>query len=151
LLRDQRHALRVGHRGLRHRPRLRRLPVRRVRPALRGGGAQAPAHAGRAARAHGRTTGTRARPRAVPRPRARARGRLVRDRARDRRALAPGVPAPMTAIAIDGARMLADLDELSAIGRRGRGVHRPAYTEDDVRAREWLAGRLADAGLDAEI
>jgi N-carbamoyl-L-amino-acid hydrolase len=53
--------------------------------------------------------------------------------------------------AIDGARMLADLDELSAIGRAGRGVHRPAYTEDDVRAREWLAGRLRDAGLQPEI
>ncbi len=57
----------------------------------------------------------------------------------------------MTAIAIDGERMLADLDALSAIGRCGRGVHRPAYTEDDVRAREWLAGRLADAGLEPEI
>jgi beta-ureidopropionase / N-carbamoyl-L-amino-acid hydrolase len=52
-------------------------------------------------------------------------------------------------IAIDGDRMLADLDALSTIGRSGRGVHRPAFTEDDVRAREWLAGRLADAGLEA--
>ena len=57
----------------------------------------------------------------------------------------------MSPVAIDGARMLADLDELSAIGRRGRGVHRPAYTQDDVRAREWLAGRLAAAGLQPEI
>jgi beta-ureidopropionase / N-carbamoyl-L-amino-acid hydrolase len=57
----------------------------------------------------------------------------------------------MTAIAIDGDRMLADLEALSAIGRSGRGVHRPAYTEDDVRAREWLAGRLADAGLAPDI
>ena len=53
--------------------------------------------------------------------------------------------------AIDGERMLADLDELSAIGRCGRGVHRPAYTSDDVRAREWLVGRLREAGLEAEI
>jgi N-carbamoyl-L-amino-acid hydrolase len=53
--------------------------------------------------------------------------------------------------AIDAARMLADLDELSAIGRCGRGVHRPALGPDDVRAREWLAGRLRDAGLEAEI
>jgi N-carbamoyl-L-amino-acid hydrolase len=52
---------------------------------------------------------------------------------------------------IDGARMLADLDELSAIGRCGRGVHRPAFGPDDVRAREWLAERLRDAGLRAEI
>ena len=103
------------------------------------------------ARAHRRAPGPRARARPVPRPRPRARGRLVRDRARDRRALAPGVPPAMSATAIDGDRMLADLDALSAIGRSGRGVHRPAFTEDDVRAREWLAGRLADAGLEAEI
>ena len=57
----------------------------------------------------------------------------------------------MSATAIDGNRMLADLDALSAIGRSGRGVHRPAFTEDDVRAREWLAERLAAAGLEAEI
>jgi hypothetical protein len=30
--------------------------------------------------------------------------------------------------AIDADRMLADLGELSAIGRCGRGVHRPALT-----------------------
>jgi N-carbamoyl-L-amino-acid hydrolase len=53
--------------------------------------------------------------------------------------------------AIDADRMLADLGELSAIGRCGRGVHRPALTHDDVRAREWLAERLRDAGLQAEI
>jgi beta-ureidopropionase / N-carbamoyl-L-amino-acid hydrolase len=53
--------------------------------------------------------------------------------------------------AIDADRMLADLGELSAIGRCGRGVHRPALTQDDVRAREWLAERLRDAGLQAEI
>jgi N-carbamoyl-L-amino-acid hydrolase len=53
--------------------------------------------------------------------------------------------------AIDGDRMLADLDALSAIGRCGRGVHRVAFGEDDVRAREWLAGRLRDAGLEPEI
>ncbi len=53
--------------------------------------------------------------------------------------------------AIDGERMLADLDELTAIATCGRGVHRPAYTADDVRAREWLAGRMRDAGLRAEI
>ena len=53
--------------------------------------------------------------------------------------------------AIDGERMLADLEELSAIGRCGRGVHRPAYTPDDVRAREWLAEKLRAAGLEPEI
>jgi N-carbamoyl-L-amino-acid hydrolase len=53
--------------------------------------------------------------------------------------------------AIDGGRMLADLDALSAIGRCGRGVHRPALSPDDVRAREWLAGRMRDAGLEPEI
>jgi N-carbamoyl-L-amino-acid hydrolase len=52
---------------------------------------------------------------------------------------------------IDGDRLLADLDALTAIGRCGRGVHRPAYGPDDVRAREWLAGRLRDAGLEDEI
>jgi N-carbamoyl-L-amino-acid hydrolase len=53
--------------------------------------------------------------------------------------------------AIDGARMLADLGELSEIGRCGRGVHRPALGPDDVRAREWLVERLRDAGLEPEI
>jgi N-carbamoyl-L-amino-acid hydrolase len=53
--------------------------------------------------------------------------------------------------AIDGDRMLADLAELSEIGRCGRGVHRPAFGPDDVRAREWLADRLRDAGLEAQI
>jgi beta-ureidopropionase / N-carbamoyl-L-amino-acid hydrolase len=57
----------------------------------------------------------------------------------------------MTAVEIDGDRLLADLEDLSAIGRRGRGVHRPAYSEDDVRARHWLAERLSDAGLRPEI
>jgi len=57
----------------------------------------------------------------------------------------------MSALAVDGGRLLADLDALSAIGRRGRGVERIAFGPDDVRAREWLAERLEEAGLEARI
>ena len=39
---------------------------------------------------------------------------------------------------IDPARLLADLDALRNIGRDGRGVHRPAYSDDDIKARQWL-------------
>ncbi|MDF3350240.1 Zn-dependent hydrolase [Sulfitobacter sp. KE34] len=54
---------------------------------------------------------------------------------------------------IDAARFLKDLHDLRAIGAAGvgKGVVRPAYSAADVEAREWLAGRMRDAGLKVEV
>jgi N-carbamoyl-L-amino-acid hydrolase len=43
--------------------------------------------------------------------------------------------------------MLADLDHLRTIGGVGTGVARRAFSDDDIAARRWLAGRMAEAGL----
>jgi len=48
---------------------------------------------------------------------------------------------------INPARMLADLDHLRRIGGQGTGVARRAFSDADVEARAWLAGRMAQAGL----
>ncbi len=52
---------------------------------------------------------------------------------------------------IDAARLLQDLRELARIGAWRTGVHRPTYSADDMTARHWLAARLTEAGLAAEI
>lgn len=52
---------------------------------------------------------------------------------------------------INPQRLLADLNQLSAIGRFKTGVHRPTYSEADQQARAWLVDRLRTAGLDAAI
>ncbi|HJU19630.1 MAG TPA: hydantoinase/carbamoylase family amidase [Stellaceae bacterium] len=52
---------------------------------------------------------------------------------------------------IDGRRLLADLRRLAEFGRYKTGVHRPTYSPPDVEARHWLAGKLAEAGLNAAI
>ena len=54
---------------------------------------------------------------------------------------------------IDAARFVKDLHDLRAIGAAGvgKGVVRPAYSAADVEAREWLAGRMRDAGLTVEV
>jgi len=57
----------------------------------------------------------------------------------------------MTAIAIDPARLLADLHHLRSIGASSTGAVRPAFTPDDVRARRWLAQRMTEAGLEAHF
>ncbi|WP_281982510.1 hydantoinase/carbamoylase family amidase [Thalassorhabdomicrobium marinisediminis] len=46
-------------------------------------------------------------------------------------------------------RFLRDLHKLREFGASGigKGVIRPAYSEADIAARRWLAGRMADAGL----
>lgn len=51
----------------------------------------------------------------------------------------------------DSERCLADLTALRAIGARGHGVVRPAFSPDDVAARLWLADRFAAEGLDPVI
>jgi N-carbamoyl-L-amino-acid hydrolase len=52
---------------------------------------------------------------------------------------------------LDGARVLADLHALRAIGAYKTGVHKPTFSEPHMRSLEWLAQRLAEAGLAATI
>ncbi len=53
---------------------------------------------------------------------------------------------------IDSVRFLADIDELGTIGyREGQGITRLALTDEDVRARDWLQGRMEEAGLDVRV
>lgn len=65
-------------------------------------------------------------------------------------AAVPIGPAPES-VQIDPERLLADLRQLARFGALGSGVHRPAFSREDVRAREWLASRMHDAGLEARI
>src|SRR5450755_546037 len=51
----------------------------------------------------------------------------------------------------DGARVLADLNALRGIGAYKTGVHKPTFSEPHLRSLQWLAQRLPDAGLTAEI
>ena len=53
--------------------------------------------------------------------------------------------------AIKPERVLSDLRALAAFGAYKTGVHRPTLSAPDIAAREWFAGRLREAGLDAEI
>jgi N-carbamoyl-L-amino-acid hydrolase len=52
---------------------------------------------------------------------------------------------------IDSARLLGDLNRLRDFGRYETGVHRPTYTPIDMESRHWIAGRMAEAGLEPEI
>ena len=54
---------------------------------------------------------------------------------------------------IDAGRFLADLHSLRAFGASGvgKGVVRPAFSEADIAARKWLAGRMSEAGLRVEV
>src|ERR1700742_1375449 len=51
----------------------------------------------------------------------------------------------------DGARVLADLNALRAIGAYKSGVHKPTFSEPHLRSLEWLAARLPEVGLTATI
>jgi len=49
---------------------------------------------------------------------------------------------------VDGERLTADLRALSAFGRAsGGGISRTSYSAADLEARQWFAGRCAEAGL----
>lgn len=48
---------------------------------------------------------------------------------------------------IDASRFLSDLHHLRSFGACGSGVIRPAYSDADIAARDWLAGRMQEAGL----
>ena len=54
---------------------------------------------------------------------------------------------------IDAARFLTDLHTLRGFGAAGvgRGVVRPAFSEADIAARQWLVQRFHDAGLRVEV
>ena len=51
----------------------------------------------------------------------------------------------------DGARVLADLHALRAIGAYKTGVHKPTFSEPHLRSLQWLVQRLPEAGLKGEI
>ncbi|MFW8635963.1 Zn-dependent hydrolase [Cribrihabitans pelagius] len=50
-------------------------------------------------------------------------------------------------------RFLEDLHQLRSFGAAGvgKGVVRQAYSEADIAARQWLAGRMEDAGLEVHL
>jgi len=52
---------------------------------------------------------------------------------------------------INGERLLKDLRDLAQYGKCGTGVNRPAFSDDDLAAREWIMGRLESAGLTATV
>jgi N-carbamoyl-L-amino-acid hydrolase len=51
----------------------------------------------------------------------------------------------------DGARVLADLNALRAIGTYKTGVHKPTFSDAHLQSLRWLAARLPDARLTADI
>src|SRR5438094_3688887 len=51
----------------------------------------------------------------------------------------------------DGARVLADLHALRAIGTYKTGVHKPTFSEPHLASLAWLVQRLPEAGLTGEI
>src|ERR1700730_7009885 len=58
---------------------------------------------------------------------------------------------PDNRLPFNGARVLADLNALRAIGAYKSGVHKPTFSEAHMRSLEWLVQRLPEAGLVAEI
>ena len=54
---------------------------------------------------------------------------------------------PDKSLHFDGARVLADLNALRAIGAYKTGVHKPTFSEPHMRSLEWLVQRLPEAGL----
>lgn len=56
-------------------------------------------------------------------------------------------------IPVNPDRFLADLHALREIGASGigKGVVRPAFSGDDIKARQWIAARMTEAGLKVHI
>ncbi len=53
---------------------------------------------------------------------------------------------------VDAKRLQADLDHLAGIGRAAdHGIYRMAFSDGDMAARDWLKGRIGDAGLDLYV
>src|SRR5690242_21525944 len=61
------------------------------------------------------------------------------------------IPEASTVIEINSQRLLADLRQLATFGKVGTGVDRPAFSDADVSARRWLAQRMQEAKLAADI
>lgn len=57
-------------------------------------------------------------------------------------------PHALIADHLDPGRFLADLHALRAVGAKGTGCVRPAFSAADVEARLWLAARMRAAGLE---
>jgi N-carbamoyl-L-amino-acid hydrolase len=51
----------------------------------------------------------------------------------------------------NGARVLADLNALRALGAYKTGVHKPTFSEPHIESLQWLVQRLPEAGLAGEI
>jgi N-carbamoyl-L-amino-acid hydrolase len=49
---------------------------------------------------------------------------------------------------IEPTRLLADLHHLRSFGKEGTGVVRPAFSQPDIAAREWLAEKMREAALE---
>lgn len=54
-------------------------------------------------------------------------------------------------LAFDAARVLSDLHRLRDFGRYQTGVHRPSLSAEHNAACTWFAGRMVEAGLEANI
>lgn len=52
---------------------------------------------------------------------------------------------------IDPERLLSDLKTLRSFGACDNGVVRRSFSDIDMAARRWLAGRMAEAGLETRI
>lgn len=54
-------------------------------------------------------------------------------------------------VQINGDRLLSDLRLLAQFGQIGAGVDRTAFSPQDVEARNWLAARMREAGLEVRV
>ena len=57
----------------------------------------------------------------------------------------------MTNLAIDGKRVLADLNTLRNMGAYKTGVHKPSLSEPHMQSLKWLVSKLPEADLTGEI
>ncbi len=54
-------------------------------------------------------------------------------------------------LAVNSARVLADLNALRAIGAYKTGVHKPTFSPEHMQSLDWLSHQLGDAGLAGEL
>jgi beta-ureidopropionase / N-carbamoyl-L-amino-acid hydrolase len=66
-------------------------------------------------------------------------------------AMTDDYPMPPHPPQANGARVLADLNALRAIGAYKTGVHRPTFSKPHARSLQWLAEKLPEAGLTAAV
>jgi N-carbamoyl-L-amino-acid hydrolase len=57
----------------------------------------------------------------------------------------------MSKLAIDGKRVLADLNTLRSMGAYKTGVHKPSLSEPHMQSLKWLVSKLPEADLTGEI